>query len=375
MSVNGKRDYYDVLGVSRNASKQEIRKAYRRLARQYHPDVNESPDAEERFKEINEAYEVLSNEQKRAAYDRFGHAGVQSGVGRGGAGIDIGDIFEEFFGFGRRRGRSRRREPTRGNDLQTTITIDFEEAISGTTREVTIERLEVCPDCNGTGARSGEGAVRCSQCGGTGEVRMARQSMFGQVVISDTCPTCGGSGEVINSPCLKCHGNKRVRVERTLEVNIPPGVDDGMRIRLTGEGEHGLRGGPPGNLYVDVRIRPHEYFRRDGDDIILDVEINIAQAALGDEIEIPTVTGTTTLKIPAGTQTGDIFRLKGQGAPYIRNPEMHGDQIVHVFVAIPKHLTSEQRELLERLAETLGSEVIPQSERGLFDRLREAFQP
>lgn len=202
---------------------------------------------------------------------------------------------------------------------------------------------------------------------------MARQSIFGQVVISETCPNCGGSGEVIEEPCLKCHGNKRVRVQRTLEVNIPPGVDDGMRIRLSGEGEHGLRGGSPGNLYVDVRVRPHEYFRRQEDDILLDVEINVAQAALGDEIEIPTVDGTTTLTIPAGAQTGDTFRLRGQGAPNVRNPNMRGDQIVHIFVAVPKNLTPRQREIFQELAESLGSEVIPQDRRGLFDRLREAF--
>lgn len=374
-----KRDYYEVLGVSRQADKNTIRKAYRKLAREYHPDVNDSPDAEERFKEINEAYEVLSSEQKRAAYDRFGHAGVQGagGMGGQGVGIDIGEIFEEFFGFGQRRGRGGRRrqqQATRGDDLRTTVTIDFEDAIHGATRDVTIQRLELCPDCNGSGARSGTGASTCSQCGGSGEIRQARQSIFGQVVVSETCPNCGGSGEVIEEPCLTCHGQKRVRQERTLEVNIPPGVDDGMRIRLSGEGEHGLRGGPPGNLYVDVKVRPHEYFRRDETDILLDVEINVAQAALGDEIEIPTVDGTTTLKIPAGTQTGDTFRLRGEGAPNVRNPERRGDQIVTIFVAVPKKLDEHQRELFEELAQSLGSEVIPQGDRrGLFDRLREAF--
>lgn len=369
-----KRDYYEILGVSRTATKEEIKRAYRKLARQYHPDINKSPDAEEKFKEINEAYEVLSDDQKRAAYDRFGHAGAQGMGGFGpDIGIDIGDIFAEFFGFGSTSRRARRQSPMKGADLRTRITIDFEEAIRGTRKKVVIERMEICPDCGGTGAAPGSQPVRCSQCGGSGEVRTVRQSIFGQVVMSNTCPTCGGEGEVVASPCTRCRGQKRVRVERTLEVNIPAGIEDGMRIRLSGEGEHGLRGGPPGNLYVDVHVRPHEYFRRDGDDILLDVEINVAQAALGDEIEVPTVDGPTTLRIPAGTQTGATFRLRGYGAPNVHNPTMRGDQVVRVFVVVPTNLTPEQRRLFEDLAKTLGKEVIPQGRKGFFDKLRDAF--
>ena len=371
--MNAKRDYYEVLGVSRNATKEEIKRAYRRLARQYHPDVNKSPEAEERFKEINEAYEVLIDDEKRAMYDRFGHAGPRAGFGFGpDVGIDLGDLFEEFFGFGR-RSWSQRRGPMRGGDIKTTVTVDFEEAVRGTVKEITISRLETCPECGGTGAALGSSPVRCGRCGGTGEVRMARQSIFGQVIISDTCPVCRGEGEVIQTPCRRCRGARRVRVERRLQVTIPPGVDDGVRIRLTGEGEHGLRGGPPGNLYVDVRVRPHEYFRRQGNDILLDVEINVAQAALGDEIEVITVDGPVKLKIPPGTQTGHVFRLKGKGVPHIRNPEVRGDQLVTVFVAVPTNLTPEQRQLFQELAKTLGREVIPQRQKGLFDRLREAL--
>ncbi|MDQ7030897.1 MAG: molecular chaperone DnaJ [Ardenticatenia bacterium] len=371
--MSAKRDYYEILGISRNATKEEIRRAYRRLARQYHPDVNKSPEAEERFKEINEAYEVLSDDEKRAMYDRFGHAGPQAGFGFGsGVGIDLGDLFEEFFGFGRRTW-AQRRGPMRGGDIKVALTISFEEAVRGTVKEIEVSRLELCPECGGSGAAVGSSPVRCGRCGGTGEVRMARQSIFGQVIISDTCPACRGEGEVVQTPCRRCRGERRVRVKRRLEVTVPPGVDDGMRIRLTGEGEHGLHGGPPGNLYVDVRVLPHEYFRRQGNDILLDVEINVAQAALGDEIEIITVDGPTTLNIPPGTQTGHVFRLRGKGVPHVRNPEVRGDQLVTVFVAVPTNLTPEQRRLFQELARTLGKEVIPQRQKGLFDRLRDAL--
>lgn len=377
MSAQTKRDYYEVLGVSRTATADEIKRAYRRLARQYHPDVNSSADAEERFKEINEAYEVLGDEQKRAMYDRFGHAGPQAGFGfgQGFGDVGLGEIFEEFFNFGRQATRQQRHGPRRGSDLKTTVTIEFEEAIKGTTREIEIERLETCQTCRGEGAAPGTTPIRCPQCGGVGEVRQARQSIFGQVVISDTCPRCRGEGEVITTPCPTCQGTRRVRTPRRLEVVIPPGVDDGMRIRLSGEGEHGLRGGPAGNLFVDIRVRPHEYFRRDGQNIILDLELNVAQAALGDEIEVPTVDGPYKLTIPAGTQTGQVFRLRGKGVSHIRNEELRGDQLINIFVRVPTNLTDEQRALLQELGKTLGREVVPQaSQRGFFDRLRDAFK-
>ncbi len=372
-----RRDYYEVLGVSRTASQAEIRTAFRKLARQYHPDLNKGDDAEDRFKEINEAYEVLSDEQKRQLYDRFGHAGLQGNQGASGFEGGISDIFEQFFGgFARAQGgETRRHGPRPGNDLKTSVTITFEQAVKGTQVELDIQRLEACESCHGTGSAPGTTPIRCPQCQGNGEVRQVRQSIFGQVVVTDTCPRCRGEGEVISSPCATCNGQKRTRTSQHLEVDIPPGIDDGMRIRLAGEGDEGLKGGPAGNLYVDVRVRPHEYFRRDGQSIVLDLEINVAQAALGAEVEIPTIDGMQALSIPAGTQTGQVFRLRGKGVPHVRNEELRGDQLVHVFVKVPTNLSEEQSALFSRLAETLGSNIHPPAHKGgFFDRLREAFK-
>ena len=372
-----KRDYYEVLGVSRNATDDEIRRSYRRLARQYHPDVNKSPDAEARFKEVNEAYEVLSDREKRAAYDRFGHAGLDfsSGFGQGGfTDFGFGDIFEDLFGFGMRSRRTARQAPTRGSDLRYNLTISFEEAVFGCEKELEIPRLETCPTCQGQGTEPGTTPIRCPQCGGTGEERRTRQSIFGSIITASTCSRCHGEGEVITSPCHECHGQRRVQRTRKIVVEIPAGVDDGTQIRLAGEGEAGLYGGPPGNLYVALTVTPHEFFRRRDNDILLNLELNVAQAALGDEVEVPTLDGTEKLRIPAGTQTGRSFRLRGKGVPHLRR-NGRGDQIVTVFVRTPTDLTDEQKDLLQKLARTLGKEVIPQGERGLFDRLRDAFKP
>ncbi|HHH40567.1 MAG TPA: molecular chaperone DnaJ [Chloroflexi bacterium] len=369
-----KRDYYEVLGVSRTASQEEIKKAYRRLARQYHPDVNKSPDAEARFKEINEAYEVLGDPEKRAAYDRFGHAGLGgqgmpdfSDFGLGG----LGEIFEEFFGFGM-GGRSRRRGPRRGEDLRVDLTLTFEEAVFGCEKQVRVNRYAPCPLCHGTGAEPGTNPVRCNTCGGVGEVRRVQQSILGSFVNVTTCPTCGGTGEVIPIPCRRCRGNKQVQVTRTLTVKIPAGVDDGTQIRLAGEGEPGTHGGPPGNLYVVLRVQPHPYFRRRNDDLILELPINVAQAALGDRITIPTLEGEEEIRIPPGTQTGQIFRLRGRGVPHLRR-NGRGDLLIITHVVVPTQLTAEQRALFEKLAQTLGRESIPQQEKGFFEKLREAF--
>ncbi len=371
--MSSKRDYYEVLGVSRTASAEEVKKAYRRLARQYHPDINKSPGAEERFKEINEAYEILSDEEKRRAYDRFGHAGVNgnmSGWGDFGFG-SISDIFEEFFGFGT-PGRARRRGPRRGNDLQYELEIDFLEAVFGCEKEIEIYRQEVCPVCRGSGAEPGTTPVRCNQCNGTGEVRRVQQSILGSFVNVTTCPVCRGEGQVIPIPCQHCRGHKRVQVSRSITVKIPAGVDDGTRIRLAGEGEPGYYGGPPGNLYVLLRVRPHPIFRRRGDDVILELSINVAQAALGDKVTIPTLDGDETVSIPAGTQTGRIFRLRGRGVPHLRHGG-RGDLLIVTQVVVPTELTERQRQLFEELGKTLGKEVIPQSERGFIDRLRDVF--
>lgn len=374
-----KRDYYEVLGISPGATQAEIKKAFRRLARQYHPDVNKDPRAVEQFKEINEAYEVLGDEQKRSSYDRFGHAAVNApGVG-GFSGFDdfgISDIFEEFFGgFG---GRSRRRTaPQRGRDLQYRLTVDFEEAVFGSEREIEIERTETCPTCRGTRAEPGTKPTRCSVCRGSGEVRRVQQTLLGQMVNIMTCPECGGVGEVIGAPCRECGGKGQVRRMRRLVVSIPAGVDHGTSIRITGEGEPGIRGGPPGNLFIILAVRPHRYFRRRGDDTILEVRVNVAQATLGHTLSIPILTAqgesATDLSIPPGTQSGETLILKGKGVPHLRRDGAHvgyGDMRVIVHVETPIHLTAQQRELFEQLAETLGEAVIPPAtEKGFFDRV------
>jgi molecular chaperone DnaJ len=366
--MSSKRDYYKVLGVSRAADANELKRSYRNLARQYHPDINKASDAEERFKEVNEAYEVLSDTDKRRAYDRYGHAGVNGNAGYTDFG-GIGDIFEEFFGFG--TGRARRHGPRRGNDLQYELEISFEEAVFGCEKEIEIQRLETCPVCQGTGAEPGTTPVRCSQCNGTGEVRRVQQSILGSFVNVATCPTCRGEGETIPMPCNRCYGNKRVRAAKTITVKIPGGVNDGARIRLANEGEPGSRGGPPGHMYVLLRVQPHNIFRRRGDDIVLELAVNVAQAALGDKVKIPTLEGEETVSIPSGTQTGRIFRLRNRGVPHLRHGG-RGDMLIVTQVVVPTELDEAQRELFSELGKTLGKEVIPQ-ERGFMDRLREAF--
>ena len=368
------RDYYEVLGISRGASKEEIKSAFRRLARKYHPDINKEADAEEKFKEINEAYAVLSDDQKREAYDRFGHAGVQ---GAGGVPdwttMDFADFFSDLFGFGGfgfgRQSARVRNAPRRGADLQYRLVLDFEEAVFGVEKEIEITRDEVCDRCHGSGAEPGTSPKTCPTCGGRGEVRQARQTILGSMVQVTTCPTCGGKGEVIDSPCSACGGRGFVRKTRRKKVSIPAGVDTGTQIRLAGEGQPGSNGGPPGNLYVVIKVRPHKFFRRRGDDILLDLNINIAQATLGAEVTVPTVDGDAYLKIPKGTQPGKIIRMRGKGVPHLRG-NGRGDQLVIINVEIPKSLTDEQRELFEKLAESLGSEVLPQ-EKSFFDHLKE----
>ena len=373
-----KRDYYEVLGVEKSANADEIKKAFRQKARQFHPDVNKEKDAEAKFKEVNEAYEILSDDQKRGAYDRYGHAGV-SGAGGGGAGFDgsgfgdINDIFNEFFGgFARGTAQQQRRGPRRGADLRYDLKLDFLEAIFGAEKEIEVVRNETCSRCKAVGSEPGTTPTRCRTCNGTGEVRRVQQSILGSFVNVQTCPTCGGTGEVITTPCKQCGGKKQVRSTRTLSVNIPAGVDNGTQIRLNGEGEPGGNGGPAGNLYVVVNVTPHPFFRRKDEDVVVELSINIAQAALGDEIEVPTIDGKEKLMIPMGTQTGAVFRMKGKGVPHLRR-NTRGDQLVLVNVAIPMQLTAEQKRLFLELAKTMGQEVIPQQERGFFDKLKDAF--
>lgn len=370
-----KRDYYEVLGVNRNASKDEIRSAYRRKAREYHPDVNPAPDAADRFREVKEAYEVLSDDEKRAMYDRFGHDADRFGRGFGDfsgfGGLD--DLFNEFFGFGTRTRTAARQAPVRGRDLQVDLTLELEEAVFGTARELEVQRWETCDGCGGTGAEPGTRPITCPQCSGAGEVRRAQQTgLFGSFVTITTCPRCQGAGEVINTPCRKCQGRQRVHTSRVISVEIPPGVDEGTRIRLTGEGDAGERGGPPGNLYVNIHLKPHEIFERRDHDIYLELPLNIAQAALGDEVKVPTLDGEEILRIPPGTQTGQTFRLRGKGVPHLRR-EGRGDQVVRVFVVTPTNLTNEQKQLLQELSRSLGREVIPQRGKNFMNWLKDAF--
>ena len=361
-----KRDYYKVLDVSRDASSDDIRGAYRKLAKQYHPDVNTESGAGERFKEINEAYAVLSDEERRAAYDRFGHAGLE------GMQFDFdfgfGDIFEQFFGFGM-GGRSTRRAPRRGQNLRYDLTLNFEEAVFGVEKEIEFSRQETCSSCQGSRAEPGTTPIRCSTCNGSGEVRQVRQTILGSMVNVGTCPSCGGLGETIQTPCKTCNGHGLVREHIQRVIQVPAGVDDGTQIRIASEGEPGLNGGPSGDLFVVIHVKAHRYFRRRGNDILLDLGINIAQATLGAQVGIPTLDGEDTITIPPGTQPGKVLRLKGKGVPRLRR-NGRGDQLVIVSVDIPRSLTDEQRSLLEQLAETLGTEVHPH-ERGFLDTLKD----
>ena len=374
--MSSKRDYYEVLGVPQNASAEELKRAYRRLARKYHPDVNESHDAEERFKEINEAYEILSDSNKRARYDRFGHAGVQGAgaAANGAGGYGFGgfeDIFESFFG-GMRGGTSSRRRPRRGQDLRYDLKIAFKEAIFGCEKELQVPRYETCSTCHGTGAKPGTTPIRCSECNGTGEIRHVQRSVFGSFVNVTPCPRCNGSGEEIPAPCPDCNGQKRVRRTRRLSVKIPAGVDNGTRIRLTGEGEYGSLGGEAGDLYVFISVEPHEFFIRQDNEIILELSINIAQAVLGDKITVPTIDGNEEMTISAGTQSGTIARLKAHGVPYLRRPG-RGDQLVVLTVDIPQKLSDKQRDLFLELGETLSKETIHPQDKGFLERVKEAF--
>jgi molecular chaperone DnaJ len=368
------RDYYEILSVQKNASPDELKSAFRGLARKYHPDVNKEPDAEERFKEINEAYAVLSDAEKRAAYDRYGHAGVN---GAGGSpdfsSVDLSDIFEEFFGFSGMggSGRRNRRTPRRGPDLSAKVSLTFEEAVFGVEKEIEITRDETCSTCHGIGAEPGTSPSRCTTCGGRGEVRQEVRTFLGSMVQVTTCPTCNGQGEINSTPCHTCRGRTTERKTVRKIVPIPGGVDNGTQIRLAGEGQPGVYGGPNGNFYLEVQVQAHKYFRRHQDDILVDLTINIAQATLGTEIEVPTVDGPTKLKIPAGTQSSKIFTLKGKGVPHLRGSG-RGDESIMVMVEVPSHLTPDQHKLFEALSKTLGSEVKPQ-EPTFRDRLKEFF--
>ncbi len=367
------RDYYEVLGVSRTATAEEIKQAYRKLALQYHPDRNKEPDAEERFKEINAAYQVLSDPEKRAMYDRYGTVSPN-----GATYTDFRDPFDLFaevfgnFGFDFGFGQSTNR-PRRGADLRVDVELTYEEAAQGVEREIEIARQEVCPTCNGSRSDPGSQPERCRECRGTGQVRRAQHTFLGSFVTVVPCPTCGGSGTIIRVPCRECNGQGRVTRRRKMKVNIPAGVDDGMSVRLSGEGEMGERGGPAGSLYVHIHLKPHRYFKRQGQHVLVEVQLNIAQAALGCKIRVPTLRGEQELTVPAGTQPGTVLTLRGQGFPDPRGGPA-GDQLVVLQVTIPRKLTAEQRELFEKLAQTMGSDVNITQEKTIFERIAEALR-
>lgn len=366
-----KRDYYEVLGIGRSASPDEIKKAYRQAARQWHPDVSNAPDAEARFKDLNEAYEVLSDPEKRSMYDRYGHT-MPGGMGGFGFGRDPFDIFAEVFGQGFGFRTSTRRGPRRGADLRYDLPLTFEEAVFGCEKEIQVTRHEMCTACSGSGAEPGTTPVRCSECNGTGQVRQVQRSILGSFVNVTTCPTCQGEGETIPIPCSQCNGERRVYATRKLSVTIPPGVDHGTQIRLAGEGEMGRQGGPPGNLYVVLDVEPHPIFQRRGDDILLELRINVAQAALGAEVKVPTLEGEEEVAVSAGIQSGTVLRLRNKGVPHLRK-NGRGDELVLVRVDVPTKLSREQKRLFRELGETLDPETIWQEKRSFVDELRELF--
>jgi len=366
-----KRDYYEVLGVGRQASPEDLKRAFRKIAMDSHPDRN--PDdavAAARFKEASEAYTVLSDPSRRRSYDLFGH----SAVGAGGPAVDFSDmpfadIFDTFFGgnFGT---RGRRQASNRGEDLRYDLTISFEESFTGVEKQIDVSRLALCDRCSGSGAEPGTGQETCPGCGGSGQIRRAAQSFFGQVVTTSTCPTCGGAGRILRHPCSDCRGRGRLQRTKRLVVTIPAGVDMGSQIRLSGEGEAGVRGGPPGDLYVVLRVKAHPQLARHEQDIVYELRVNMVQAALGDRIEIPTIEGLVEIAIPPGTQNGQSFRLAGRGMPDVRGGR-RGDQYVVVQVVVPKDLTPDQKALLRKVGGLTGK---PEKvSKGFFDKLRDAI--
>lgn len=369
-----KRDYYEVLNVPRNATEDEVRKAYRKLAFQFHPDRNQNADAEQKFKEINEAYEVLSDAARRREYDQFGHSRAAfggadaAGFGNfGGFGFD--EIFETFFGGATRTSGGRRAQ--RGNDLRVDITLSFEEAVFGCEKTIEVPRWDQCSRCSGNGAEPGTQPSRCPTCNGTGEIRRVQQSLIGQFVSVSMCDRCQGEGRVILTPCQECRGTGRIRSTHRVLVSVPAGIDDGQQIRLPGEGEPGLHGAPSGDLYVAISVTPHQSLKRQGVDLTYDLQVDVAQAALGDEMDVPTPEGPSTkVKVPAGTQSGRVIRLREKGVPHLR-ASGRGDLLVRVRVAIPQHLTEEQRELFHRLARTFGHEL--HEDKGFFEKVKEVF--
>ena len=382
MANENKRDYYEVLGVEKNAAEAEIKRAYRKLAAKYHPDVNHEPDAEAKFKEINEAYEVLSDADKKARYDQFGFAGVDPnfnaggnpfGGGFGGFGgfSDLGDIFGDFFGGGASRGRSAN-APRKCENVVAQVTLTFEEAAFGTKKEVSVGRIESCDHCSGSGAADGTQPETCDRCRGTGQVRVTQNFMGMSMQSTSACPKCGGKGKIIRTPCARCKGKGKIRRNQKINVDIPAGIDDGQSVRVQEQGSAGSNGGPNGDLLVTVSIRPHALFERDGANVLCEMPISFTQAACGAEIEVPTLDGKVRYTVPEGTQTGTTFRLRGKGIPYV-GYKNRGDQYVTVVVETPTQLTKEQKELLRKFEEAAGESATPKR-KSFFEKLKENFK-
>lgn len=371
-----KRDYYEVLGVQKGASDTEIKKAYRKLAKENHPDLNPgSAEAEARFKEVNEAYEVLSDSDKRSRYDQFGFAGVDPNYGAGGFGGgfdggfdfgDLGDIFGSFFGGGFGGGGRTRNGPQRGESIRMRVNLTFEEAAFGCEKDVVVERIEPCDHCHGSGAAAGTAPETCPTCHGSGQVQQRRQTPMGVFATTAPCPQCGGKGKIVKTPCDHCGGNGQVRRRKTVKVTIPAGIDDGQTISLRSQGHAGKNGGPAGDLLLVMSVAPHKLFKRDGVHVYLDAPITFVQAVLGDELEIPTIDGKVKYEIPEGTQTGTTFRLRGKGIPQV-NGRGRGDQYVTVHIETPRNLNREQKEALKKFAESLG-EKEPEERKGFFKK-------
>ncbi|ARP49518.1 MULTISPECIES: molecular chaperone DnaJ [Caproicibacterium] len=381
-----KKDYYEVMGVPKNASEEEIKKAYHKLAKKYHPDLHPGDKiAEAKFKELNEAYEVLSSKEKRARYDQFGHAGVDPNFGGAAGGspfsgdVDFGDIFDTFFGGGSPFGgspfgggrRSNPNAPRRGSDVEVRLSIEFEEAAKGCHKEVSYDKVESCPDCHGTGAKAGTSASTCPACGGSGQVRITQKTFMGVVQTTRTCDRCGGTGRVINTPCPSCRGTGQVRKHKTVEINIPAGIDNQQVLNVPGQGNAGANGGPDGDLHLLITVRPHALFERRGNDIWCDMPITFAQAALGDEVVVPTLDSKVSYQVREGTQPGDVFKLKGKGVQKLGG-RGRGDQYVRMVLEVPKNLTTKQKELLRKFEESTSDHNY-QRRKGFFDKLKKKF--
>lgn len=383
-----KRDYYEVLGLKKGASEDEIKKAFKSMARKYHPDLHpDDKEAAEKFKEINEAYEVLSDSEKRARYDQFGHAGVDpnygGGAGAGGFGGfggfgDVGDIFDSIFGGGfggfggGRSTASSANAPHRGGDVNANVTIDFMEACKGAKKKMRVTHMVKCDQCNGTGADANTKTSSCTECHGQGSVRVNQRTPFGVISTTKVCPRCGGKGKIVTNPCSKCRGSGRQRVTTDIELKIPAGIDNGQILRVSGQGDAGLNGGPNGDLNVSVTVRPHELFTRSGNDIFCEIPISYAQAVLGDKVTVPTIKGKVEYEIPEGTQSGTKFRLRGEGAKYLGR-ESYGDQYVTVVVEVPKRLTKQQKELLKKFDDCL-EEKNQAKRQNFFEKLKRRFE-